>query len=396
MSPFGGDDFFDRIFPPPLVREVPVQSLGSGFIVHSDGYVVTNAHVVRRAEKITVTLADGTQAPAKVISSDPDHDLAVIKMAPPEDRELPYLRLGRSDDLMVGETVIAIGNPLGYTSSLTTGVISAVGRTMTFAGDVEIKELIQTDAPINPGNSGGPLLNVKGELIGINTAIRADAQNIGFAIPVDALTREFSKLLDFESINRMIFGADVEQRRGENGPELVVREVRPGTPAAEVLRVGDRLLSLNGRPLRQVTDFACEMIALSGGDTVRLGLRRGVQRMAAEITLTAKPRPNGSRLAQRLFGLRLRALDEELARSAHVRVDRGLLVVGLEEGSPAQRLGIEVRDVLFQVGKFYVTDLETLGVVLETIEPGERVQIGIVRGNVRTWVHITARKGGVL
>ena len=246
---FGRDpfeDIFEDTLASPLFRQVPVQSLGSGFLIHPNGYIVTNAHVVRRAQKITVTLADGSKYKALAISSDPDHDLAVLKINPLAGQQLAFLTLGRSDDLMVGETVIAIGNSMGYANSLTTGVISAIDRTMSFRDVVTIRGLIQTDAPINPGNSGGPLLNVKGELIGINTAIRADAQNIGFAIPIGRLAEELPHLLDFEGINRVIFGAVVVQRHGELEDELLVTEVRRGSPADGKLRVGDRIVALDG------------------------------------------------------------------------------------------------------------------------------------------------------
>ena len=192
-----GRDPFEGIFPSPFARRVPVKSLGSGFLISPDGHIVTNAHVVRKAQKITVMLAGGSRHAARVISTDAELDLAVLKIDPPEAKALKCLALGRSDDLIVGETVIAIGNPLGFANTVTTGVISAVGRTLEFRGGVKYTGLIQTDAPINHGNSGGPLLNIKGELIGINTAIRADAANIGFAIPVDTLAAELGRLLDF-------------------------------------------------------------------------------------------------------------------------------------------------------------------------------------------------------
>ncbi|HUU22818.1 MAG TPA: trypsin-like peptidase domain-containing protein [Phycisphaerae bacterium] len=388
---FGGDPF-DEIFPSPFRRRVPVQSLGSGVVIHPDGYLVTNAHVVRQAQKITVTTSDNKKYEAKVISADQSLDLAVVKVDLPPGVSLPHLPLGRSDDLMVGETVIAIGNPMGYANTLTTGVISAVGRDLEFREGVKIAGLIQTDAPINPGNSGGPLLNVHAQWIGINTAIRADAQNIGFAIPVDSLARELPDLLDFERANRVIFGAAVAQRHGESQTEVFVKSVRPETPAAGKLHEGDRILALNGKPIRQIPDFACAMLAADAGTKVRLRLRRGDKSVSVEVTLAAKPKPNGKVLAEQLFGMTLRPVTAELARSLRLRVDRGLLVVGIESGSPAERLGLKLKDVLFQVGRFYVKDLDALGITLEEVKPGDPVRIGIVRGNVQAWAAITARQ----
>jgi len=390
---FGLEDF-DDIFalPAPFIRRVPVQSLGSGFLIHPSGYIITNAHVIRRAQKITVTLSDGSQHEARAISADASCDLAVLKTDPPRGKEMPFLPLGRSDDLMVGETVIAIGNPLGYANSVTTGVVSAIGRTLKFRGGLAVRDLIQTDAPINPGNSGGPLLNINGELIGINTAIRADAQNIGFAIPVDRLATAIGELLDFESLNRVVFGASVVQRHGAVGDELHVTKVRKATPADGRLQVGDRLIGVNGKPVRQISDYACTMIALKAGSTARIRLIRGGRELTVGVPIEAKPRPDGKVLAQALFGLTLSPLTSERARNLRLSVDRGLLVVGIEAASPAHMLGIELKDVIFQVGPLYVTDLDALGVILEDVKPGQKIRIGLVRGNVRAWVPITARK----
>ncbi len=389
---FFGGDFFEDIFPSPRTRRVPVQSLGSGFVINTAGYIVTNAHVVQRAEKITVTFPDGSEYQARAISSDPNHDLAVLKIEPAAGVKLAHLPLGRSDDLMVGETVIAIGNPLGFANTLTTGVISAIDRTASLRGDVEIRGLIQTDAPINPGNSGGPLLNVKGELIGVNTAIHARAQNIGFAIAVDRLADELVHLLDFERLNRAIFGAVVTQRRVAGQDELYVTNVRKGTPADGKLRIGDRVVALNGEPMRQISDYVCVMVGVEPDSTVKIKcIRNGTERLV-EVTMKAKPRPDGKALARRLFGLTLRPVTPELARTYRLTIGRGLLVVGVEANSPANRLGIEVRDVVFQMGRLYATDLDGLGMILEDVQAGQKMQIGIVRGNVRAWAPITARK----
>jgi len=388
---FGGDPFED-IFPSPFTRRVPVKSLGSGVVIHRDGYIVTNAHVVRHAEKISVTMPDQTKYAAKVISTEVQHDLAVVQVLLPAGKKLPFLSLGRSDDLMVGETVIAIGNPLGYANTLTTGVISAVDRTLRFRGDVEYSGLIQTDAPINPGNSGGPLLNIRGELIGVNTAIRADAQNIGFAIPVAAVVEGLTKLLDFEQMNRVVFGAEVRQRHTPTGDELYVAAVRPGTPAAGRLQKGDVLLALNGEALGQIPAYVCAMLTARPGTKLRLKARRAARELETHVTLLAKPRPNGKILAQRLFGVTLREVTPKLARELRLSVDQGLLVVGVDEGGPADRLGVQLKDVLFQVGRHFVRDLDDLGLILEKVEPGQTVKIGIVRRNVRALATLRTRR----
>ncbi len=387
-----GRDPFEDIFPipDPFTRRVPVESLGSGFLIHRDGYVVTNAHVIRRARAIRVSLQDGGSFDARVISAAPEHDLAVLKIEA-DDGDLPYLPPGRSDDLMVGEIVIAIGNPLGYANSLTTGVVSAVNRNLDFRGGVSYEGLIQTDAPINPGNSGGPLLNIKGELIGINTAIRADAQNIGFAIPIGTLIEELPDLLDFERINRVEFGASVVQRLSDDGWEVIVSAVDQDSPASAALYAGDRIVGINGREVEHIFDFTCDMLSMPADEEINFSVVRDGLRREAAIRLTSRPRPDGKALAERHFGLTLRPIDQELARDLRLATDRGLLVVGLEDGSPADALGIGLKDILFQVDRFYVDDLETLGEILESVRPGQAVRAGIVRGNVAVWANIRAR-----
>jgi serine protease Do len=387
-----GRDIFEDIFPSPFRRQVPVKSLGSGFIVHPAGYIVTNAHVVRRAREITVTLADKSRPPARIISSDEAHDLAVLKIDPPKGTELAYLPLGRSDDLMVGETVVAIGNPMGYSHTVSCGIISALNRKLEFREDVSYEGLIQTDAPINPGSSGGPLLNIRGELIGINTAIRGDAQNIGFAIPVDSFMEEFPALLDFERIHRAVFGAKVHQRHTAAGDELYVSEVRPGTPAEGKLRVGDRLISLNGKPVRQIPEFTCGMLAAGAPAKARLKVRRGEGTVTTVVPVKVKPRPDGKLLAQKLFGMTLRQITPRLARDLRLPLEKGLLVVGIDAGGPAHRIGLQLKDVIFQVDKFYVADLEALGILLEDFPSGETVRIGVARGSVAVWVRLRARE----
>jgi len=389
VGPFGG--VFEDIFPSPLRREVAVQSLGSGFIVHPAGYIITNAHVVSRATKVAVTLSDNSKHPARVISADPDHDLAVLKIDPPKGASLPHLPPGRSDDLMVGETVLAVGNPMGLSHTVTGGIVSALDRELEFAQGVKYTGLIQTDAPINPGSSGGPLLNVRGELIGINTAIRADAQNIGFAIPVDKLMELFPMLLNFERINRADFGAVVRQRHGPAGEELRVTAVRPGSPADGKLKVGDRLRALNGKALAQVPDFTCEMLAIGAPAKAYLECQRDEKTVNVTVDLLARPKPDGNLLARRLFGMTLKEVTPESARELRLPLEHGLMVVGIDGSSPAQLIGLQLKDVVFQVGTAYVVDLESLGVILEEVAAGAAVRIGVARGNVATWVNIRAQ-----
>ncbi len=383
------EDFGPRFFRP----AIPTVSLGSGFVIHPAGYLVTNAHVVRRAEKITVTFPDKRTYQAEVVAANTADDLAVLKIVGAEARRFRHIRLGRSDDLMIGETVIAIGNPLGYQNTCTTGVISALDRTLRFRDGREYGGLIQTDAAINPGNSGGPLLNILGELVGINTAIRADAEGIGFAIPVDRLLEDMPRLLDFERLNRVVFGLAVRQRHTDTGEELVVTSVAPGSPAAEAgCRVGDRLVALDGVALRQLPDYQVPMLEARPGRLVRLECRRAGRPVRLVVQVKPRPKPDGAALAAALLGVELRTVTPALARRLGLAVTAGLLVTGVEPRSPADRVGIRRGDVIFQIGRWYVTDLDRLGAILEDVRPGTALHIGIIRGNVRAWASITTRK----
>jgi serine protease Do len=389
----GGGDLFDRIFPSPLVRRMPVQSIGSGFVIHPSGYIVTNAHVVRRARKIEVTPGGGDQRlPARVISSNQQHDLAVLKIDSPV--PLAHLTLGRSDDLMEGETVIAVGNPLGYSHTVSQGIISALGRELDFGDGMQISELIQTDASINPGNSGGPLLNINARVIGITTAIRADAQNIGFAIPADTLCRELPSLLNFERLNRVVFGAKVAARHGSDGAEIVVESVGESSPASAALRKGDRIVSVDGAAVAGMPDWVCAMMEKTPEAPVILGVIRDGQRIEAAVTLLRRPAPDGAKLAQARLGMKLAEITPQLARQARLAVDEGLVVLEVEPGGPADAIGIRRGDIVTQLEQLHLATLESLGQLLEDV-PGEPLlRIGVIRGNIRVLVSIRARAGG--
>ncbi|MBI2471564.1 MAG: trypsin-like peptidase domain-containing protein [Planctomycetes bacterium] len=245
VDPFFGsrselfDQFFNDFFGQSQ-KQMVERPLGSGVIIDEDGYIVTNEHVVSRASKINVRLSDGRNFEATMISSDPISDLAVLKITSPT--PLPYVKMGTSKDLMIGETVIALGNPFGLENSITTGVLSAKNRTMTFNsqyGDIKYDGLIQTDALINPGNSGGPLVNIDGELIGINAAIVNQAQGIGFAIPVDKVRQTLVKLFNFRELNKIWFGAQVEER-DDVSKGIMVSSIESGSPADKAqIKTGD-------------------------------------------------------------------------------------------------------------------------------------------------------------
>ncbi len=369
------DDFFGRYY----YRKAKVaKPLGSGVLIDPDGYAVTNEHVISRATNIKVHLSGSkTIYDATLVSSDAEQDLAVIKIN--SDKPLPFIRMGTSKDLMPGETVVAIGNPFGYESSVTTGVLSATGRDIqvpTSKGNIVYKNLIQTTALINPGNSGGPLINMDGELIGINTAIRADAQGIGFAIPVDKVREVVATLFSFQVKKKLWLGATVEA--GKAG--VVVKSVYDQSPAqAAGLRKGDVIVQADGASVRDLFGYAKYMFKRRVGDTVRLAVDRHGKRRTVAVKLQAVPKPSGEKLAQKKLGLTVQTLTPALARRLRMRLGEGVLTVDLQPGSPGDEAGLKSGDVIVQIGRYLVRNVDELGTVLEAIPAGAVVQVIVVR-----------------
>jgi serine protease Do len=372
-SPF--PEWFD--LPREFGTSQQVQSAGSGFVLHASGYIVTNAHVVEGARQPKVTFGDGQALDARVLAVDAEHDLAVLKVN--ADRPLRAAVLGTSSDLMIGETAIAIGNPFGFQHTVTAGVVSAADRTLKFQdarspqGIKEYKGLIQTDAAINPGNSGGPLLNILGEVIGINTAIRGDAQNIGFAIAVDQLRKFLPGIMDVERINRVTLGVHFEGV----GPAKVT-EVDENSPAAAAgMRVGDLIIAVDGRPIAQDIDFFVEMMEKKAGEDVTLTVMRGSRRQSFVVQLGAQP--DGNVQAWRKLGMRLRNLSAEQAGRLGLSSSGGLMIYEVHEVGSAYEAGIEPGDILLQVGRTPAKDLGAVADALDSVKPGQIVNVMIVR-----------------
>ena len=368
------DPFFDLFFIPEMRRQVTT-SVGSGFVMHEAGYVVTNAHVVDRSIDLRVTLADGTEYEATVLVSDPAHDLAVLRIRP--DRPLTPIPMGRSDDLMPGETVIAIGNPLGYATTITSGIISALHRRIEAGAGTAYEDVIQTDASINPGSSGGPLLNILGELVGINTAIRPGAENIGFAIPVDQLRALLPDMLEFAIAQgrRIDLGLRVE---GLETPRVV--EVAAGSSADQAgIRVGDELLRVGHKPVARDIDFYISMLGRSVGDRVAIELRRNGKTRQVALRLTETPKPDGAALALEKFGLVVEELTPGAARHFGARTDAGVIVMGVEQRSPAHRAGCKRGDLLVRIGRHRTTGLDELGQLLDDMQPETPVDLTLWR-----------------
>jgi len=369
QNPFGNDAFF-RDFG--RMALVPANSLGSGFIVHSAGYVVTNNHVIDRANKITVELNDGRKVPAELVSADATADLALLKIS--DAKNLPVLSLGDSADLMPGEPVIAVGNPLGYSHSVSTGIVSAVHRTLKDDnGQVLMPDLIQTDAAINPGNSGGPLLNAYGQVIGINTAIRGDAQNIGFAIPVNKLRDLIPELMDPANVAKIELPLKLTEKRTITPPANIAIQIHTAEPKQQAID------TINGHHPTDIIDAYTQILA----DKAHPITIRFVDGAEQTITPHALPQADPSQLARKKLGITVEQITPETAQQYGLDIDSGLLITEVLRNSVAGHTGLEPGDVLVLLGRYRVQSLKDLGTLLPHVPEKGRVYVAVIRGGHR-------------
>jgi serine protease Do len=361
-NPFSGfgnpffDEFFKDFFDPRFQRRQQQTSLGSGVIIDGNrGLILTNAHVVQRASTIKVVLQDEREFEARLIGADPDSDLAVLKIESRE--ELPAIPMGSSDDLMIGETVIAIGNPFGFSHTVTTGVISALNRSVRTEERV-LQDFIQIDASINPGNSGGPLLNIAGDLIGINTAIYAKAQGIGFAIPIRKAKRIVADLVQFGEVKQAWIGViaqDIDERvaqylntSGRKG--ALVKAVEPESPALKAgLREGDVVLSLGGRKVGGLDDYLAAAQAVSAGEAVEIQVWRGGRTQVVTLQTREFPIELSDQLAWDLIGIRVEGLTPQNRKEFRVEAKEGVVIRQVQPGAQLARVGVRAGDIVRQI-----------------------------------------------
>ena len=350
----------------------PVRNMGSGFIMNADGYIVTNNHVVEGASEIQVKLADGRELPGKIVGGDPKTDLAVVKI---EATGLPVIPFGDSTTLEVGEPVMAIGNPFGLEATVTTGIVSATGRVI---GSGPYDDYIQTDASINPGNSGGPLINGRGQAVGINTAIYSEtggSVGIGFAIPANLAKSVVTQLADHGHVVRGWLGVTIQpltpelakafQREDKRG--ALVSSVADGSPAQKAgLKPGDIITQYNGRPIAKSDDLPRAVAETPVGADVALSITRDGKPM----TLTAKvgelddPGRTASAKAESpatsSLGVSVEPLNPALARELGVKASQGVVIAEVAEGSPAATAGLRPRDVIVEADHNKITSAEDL------------------------------------
>src|SRR5437773_870893 len=380
---FFGEEFYERFF-----RRRPreeARASGSGVLVDPRGYVLTNNHVIENAQDITVRLSDGRKFTAKLVGRDPKTDLAVLKVEAPA--PLPAAELGDSDHLRVGQWAIAIGNPFGLDRTVTVGIISATARNRV--GVATYENFIQTDASINPGNSGGPLLNLDGKVIGINTAIVAAGQGIGFSIPINQAKEVMRQLIASGRVVRGWLGIAIQDVTDELAGTFGVREgvlvaeVMKGGPAeAAGVRQGDVIVELNGAPIKEVPELQRRVAAVAPGQPVRLKVIRERKPVALSVTVTEMPAEEpvlAGAPEDEGWGLSVEPLSGDAAAQLGLTIAAGLLVTDVVAGSPADKAGLRRGDVIVDVGKKPVADPGTPFRTLAQLNPGDRVLVFVQR-----------------
>lgn len=348
-----------------------INGMGTGVIIDARGYIVTNQHVVEDVNVIRVRLGDKSTYAARVLARDQEADLALLKID--ANRPLPTATLGTATDLMIGETVIAIGNAYGYEHTVTAGVVSAVKRDVVLNKEVSYKSLIQTDASINPGNSGGPLLNVKGELVGINVAIRAGAQGISFAIPVDTMIRVTADMMSARKRSGTWHGLLCRDRAETEGPDLhlvrslVVERPEPNGPAAQAgLRTGDLVEQVGDTRVSCTLDLERALLDLPAGEKIPVMVRRNGAQQKLELVLQAADQspPTSPELVWKKIGLRLKTVQAELVSRTNQQLHGGLTVTEVKPDSVAAKAGIQKGDILVGLHQWETLTLENVSYVL--------------------------------
>jgi serine protease Do len=364
MNPFF-DSFFKDFFDPGLDRRQKRTSLGSGVIIDGKrGFILTNAHVVTQSDAISVALEDEREFQAQIVGMDPDSDLAVLKIGNQED--LPAIEMGNSEDLMIGETVVAIGNPFGFSHTVTTGVISALNRSVR-TDDMVYHNFIQTDASINPGNSGGPLLNIHGDLIGINTAIYAKAQGIGFAIPINKAKRIVSDLIQYGEVvlswtGLVLQDLDKALARYLKIPEdqgVIVKEVESGSPAtAAGIHKGNIILALENIPIRSIYDYQQALKSFPVGSRIKIKVLQNGRQKTCWLTTSVFPQDRAFELADKRLGVLIAGLTPENRRKYGISAKEGVVITQIAPQSYLAGVGVDIGDVIRQINDQAISSVD--------------------------------------
>ncbi|MDP2689460.1 MAG: DegQ family serine endoprotease [Deltaproteobacteria bacterium] len=393
---FFGDDF-NKFFNEPH-KEFKRQSLGSGFVINREGYILTNFHVIENATEIIVTLsADKKDYKAEVIGQDQKLDIALIKIA--ADGDLPVAAIGDSDGLRIGEWVLAIGNPFGLGGSVTAGIVSQKGRVI---GAGPYDNFIQTDASINPGNSGGPLFNMRGEVVGINTAIIAGGQGIGFATPINMVKEVLTQLKEEGKVTRGWIGVSIQELTPElartfglaEARGVLVSSVNPGDPADKAgLKAGDIIMSFNGKDIRDLSDLPRTVATTPPGKKVEIKVVRDGAEKSLFITVGTKleeelqeQAPEKDVSPDKRLGLSVQPITPEIAKRLGVKDTEGVIVSSVTPDSPAGAAGLRRGDVIKEIDRKQVKNIRDYSKYITEAEKNDVVLLMIVRGSSAIYV----------
>ena len=389
-NPFRGfgnnlfDQFFKDFLPPTANQK---RSLGSGVLINGEGFILTNEHVIAKAAKIHVVLSDKQEFDASVIGSDIKSDLAIIKIN--SGKLLPYIEMGRSDDLMVGEQVLAIGDPFGLRHTVTTGIISALNRNIRAGKNKVYSDFIQVDASINPGNSGGPLLNINGSLIGINTAIFQKAEGIGFAIPIDHARRIVDELIHYGKVRRGWLGVSVQeldtqllrhfQLDWQKGVLVVGVADRSSAGKADLKR-GDIIIAIDDYEVRDKSDFRGRMASYTVDSVIRFSILRDGKMIERKVRVTSIPKGYVKEFTRNWLGLQVQENSERFARANRLMASKGMVVMEVIPNSAAGKIGINPGDIIRQMNQKRVDSEEDYNKAVADMNNPDRILLLVQRG----------------
>ncbi len=396
-SPFGGNDpfeeFFKRFFGDNYQQEFRRRGLGSGFIISEDGYIVTNNHVVDKADNIEVILKDGKRYKAKIIGKDRKTDLALLKIEP--DTPLKPVKLGNSDELRIGDWVIAIGNPFGLGYTVTSGIVSAKGRSLGLGA---YDDFIQTDAPLNPGNSGGPLFNLKGEVVGVNTAIVARGQGIGFAIPINMASYVISQLKETGKVVRGWLGVVIQSITPEIAESMnlkstegaLVADVSPESPAEKAgIKRGDVIIKFNEHHIREFSDLSRLVGMTAPGSKVKITVLRDGKEQVLDVVLGElkddQPKKKESPSDKKL-GITVSEITPELASKYNLDRTTGVIITDVSRNSKAWEAGFRPGDIILQINRKHIKSLKDFNEAISEAEKGKLALFLVERGDTTLYI----------
>jgi serine protease Do len=401
LREFFGDDFFKRFFKNgPPGRDFRSKGMGSGVIVSSDGYILTNNHVVRDADEIKVTLPDKRSFKAKVVGTDKESDIAVIKI---DAKDLPTASLGDSDKLRVGEIVLAVGNPFGLNKTVTSGIVSAKGRTNV--GIIDYEDFIQTDAAINPGNSGGPLVNIKGQVVGINTAIASRSggyQGIGFAIPSNSVKLIMADLIKEGKVRRGLLGVNIQNLtadlaksfKKENSEGALVTQVIPGSAAEKAgVKDGDIIIKFNGELVKGAAELKnmvgkvkpstdTTLTVFRDGKTVKLSAKIGERTAKAD----EKEGSSSSSVTSNELGIEVDQVPAAVAEKLKLPKGTGVRITEVEPDGAGSKMGLMKGDVILDVNGTPVKDVSSFNAGVAKAKKKKLIRVKLQRGKMRIFL----------